>query len=95
MRITLYSRIWSNIRIWQKKNSISETQLAADLRVDERTLKEYDKSAHNLTLAKIDNLLTAENISLNVILNAELNLRFCKNGHFFWDIVSENTDEKK
>lgn len=82
MKMTFYSRIWSNIRICQKKNSISETQLAADLRVNQRTLKEYDKSAHNLTLEKIDNLLTAENISFNEIMYARTMTKSGKRGTF-------------
>lgn len=63
--------------------------------MNQRTLKEYDKSAHNLTLEKIDNLLTAENISFNEIMYARTMTKSGKKRYFCWDIVSENTDEKK
>ncbi|WP_019679410.1 hypothetical protein [Ruminococcus flavefaciens] len=95
MRISFYQGMWTKIREWQKCYNVSDNKLAADLRVSERTLKEYDKSAHSLTLEKVDNLLVAERISLNEILYAELYAKYCKNGHICWDKVFNNTGEKK
>ena len=39
-RITLYKKIWCKIRYWQQLKDISDNELANDLDVAERTLKE-------------------------------------------------------
>lgn len=95
-RNTLYSEVWSNIRGWQKNNSVSEARLAADLRVNERTLKEYDKSAHNLTLEKIDNLLTAEKISFSDLISERAMTTITHQSKYFvWEAHSKTTVKKK
>lgn len=56
-RIAIYKKIWCKIRYWQSIREVTDTELAAFLQIGERTLKEYDKSAKNVTLEKIDILL--------------------------------------
>lgn len=52
----LSKNFWLAIRAWQKAIGMSDEDLAACLKVNIRTLKSYDISAHGLTLEKIDNL---------------------------------------
>lgn len=68
-RITLYKRIWCKIRYWQSLKDISDAELAALLQVGERTLKEYDKSAQNVTLEKVDNFLYLTGIELSDLIS--------------------------
>ncbi len=56
-RITLYRRIWCKIRYWQQLREVSDAELASYLQVGERTLHQYDISAENVTLGRVDNLL--------------------------------------
>ncbi len=67
-RITLYKKIWCKIRYWQSVNDVSDNELAAYMRVAERTLKDYDKNAKNITLEKIDNFLYINHMELNDLL---------------------------
>ena len=57
--------------------------LLADLRVTEKTLKVYDKSAHHLTLEKIDNLLTAEGISLSDLMTERVRTSITRHEEYF------------
>lgn len=50
--------LWLAIRAWQKLVGMSDEDLAACLKVNIRTLKSFDISAHGLTLEKLDNLAT-------------------------------------
>ena len=68
-RITLYKKLWCKIRYWQSLKDITDTELASLLQVGERTLKEYDKSAKNITLEKIDMFLYSNNMELAELLN--------------------------
>ncbi len=52
----LSKNLWLAIRAWQKLVGMSDEALAACLKVNVRTLKSYDISAHGLTLEKLDNL---------------------------------------
>ena len=52
----LSKNFWLAIRAWQKAIGMSDEVLAACLKVNVRTLKSYDISAHGLTLEKLDNL---------------------------------------
>ena len=52
----LSKNLWLAIREWQKSVGMSDEDLAACLKVNVRTLKSYDISAHGLTLEKLDNL---------------------------------------
>ena len=68
-RITLQKYIWCKIRYYQQLNDISDSDLANSLDVAERTLKEYDKSANNVTLAKVDRFLYINNMKISDLLN--------------------------
>ena len=63
--IPLYKKIWCKIRYWQSLNDVSDSDLATILNVCERTLREYDKNAQNITLEKLDRFLYANNMNLN------------------------------
>ena len=67
-RITLYRRIWCKIRYWQQLKEISDAELASYLQVGERTLHEYDKSAENVTLGRVDNLLYVTGMELDELM---------------------------
>ena len=82
-RTPFYTDIWTKIRKWQNKHDVSDAQLAADLRVTEKTLKVYDKSAHHLTLEKIDNLLTAEGRSGLVLMTKRVRTSITRHEKYF------------
>ena len=67
-RITLYKHIWARIRYWQNLRDVSDAELASYLKVGERTLHEYDKSAENITLGRVDNLLYVTGMELNDLM---------------------------
>ena len=67
-RIAFYKKIWCKIRYWQNLKDVSDTELAAYLRVCERTLRDYDKNARNITLEKIDNFLIVNSMELDELL---------------------------
>ncbi|MBR6984211.1 MAG: hypothetical protein IKH75_11930 [Ruminococcus sp.] len=67
-RIAIYKKIWCKIRYWQNLKDVSDTELAAYLRVCERTLRDYDKNARNITLEKIDNFLIVNSMELDELL---------------------------
>ncbi len=67
-RISLYKKIWCKIRYWQSIYDVSDIELATCLQVCERTLREYDKNAYNITLGKIDNFLVVNKIELDELL---------------------------
>lgn len=67
-RVTIYKKIWCKIRYWQSLKDISDRELAAYLKVCERTLRDYDKSARNITLEKIDNFLVVNSMELEELL---------------------------
>ncbi len=69
-RITLHKKIWCKIRYYQQLNNIDNETLAIALNVHERTLREYDKNAVNVTMGQIDNFLFVNNITLDDLLNA-------------------------
>ena len=67
-RITLYKQIWARIRYWQNLRDVSDAELASYLQVGERTLHEYDKSAENITLGRVDNLLYVTGMDFNDLM---------------------------
>lgn len=67
-RITLYKRIWCKVRYMQSLKDISDAELASYLQVSERTLHQYDVSAENVTLGRIDNLLYVTGIELDELM---------------------------
>ena len=56
-RLLLYRLLWCRIRYYQQLYDISDDALANALGVHKRTLKEYDKSAENVTFGKLSSLL--------------------------------------
>jgi len=67
-RITLYRRIWCKIRYWQQLKEVSDAELASYLQVGERTLHQYDISAENVTLGRVDNLLYVTGMDFNDLM---------------------------
>lgn len=67
-RITLYRRIWCKIRYWQQLKEVSDAELASYLQVGERTLHQYDISAANITLGRVDNLLYVTGMDFNDLM---------------------------
>ena len=67
-RITLHRRIWCKIRYWQQLKEVSNAELASYLQVGERTLHQYDISAENVTLGRIDNLLYVTGMDFNDLM---------------------------
>lgn len=67
-RITLHRRIWCKIRYWQQLKEVSDAELASYLQVGERTLHQYDISAENVTLGRIDNLLYVTGMDFNDLM---------------------------
>ena len=67
-RITIYKKIWCKIRYWQSLKDVSDSQLAAYLQVCERTLRDYDKNARNITLEKVDNFLAVNSMELDELI---------------------------
>ena len=67
-RITIYKKIWCKIRYWQSLKDVSDTEFAAYLQVCERTLRDYDKNARNITLEKVDNFLAVNSMELDELL---------------------------
>ena len=67
-RITIYKKIWCKIRYWQSLKDVSDSELAAYLQVCERTLRDYDKNAMNITLEKVDNFLAVNSMELDELL---------------------------
>lgn len=68
-RIALYKKIWCKIRYWQNLKDVSDKELADYLQVSERTLREYDKNAKNVTLEKVDNFLYMNNMELSDLMS--------------------------
>ncbi|SEL38162.1 hypothetical protein SAMN02910353_02505 [Ruminococcus sp. YRD2003] len=50
--------LWSWLREWQNTKKMTDEDLAAAMKLNIRTLKSYDVSAHTLTLEKLDNLVS-------------------------------------
>lgn len=67
-RITLYRRIWCKIRYWQQLKEVSDAELASYLQVGERTLHQYDISAENITLGRVDILLYVTGMDFNDLM---------------------------
>ena len=74
MLIQESTKIWSAIRCRQKINGDSESMLAKQLSVTERTLKQYDKShGEKIMLEQIDHYCRLNKITLLQLLqSAEL-----------------------
>ena len=69
-RLPLYRVLWCKIRYFQQLNEISDEALANALGVHVRTLKEYDKTAENVTFGRLDSFLYINNLSLDDLLHS-------------------------
>ena len=67
-RISLYKMIWCKIRFWQSLWDVSDRDLASLLDISERTLKDYDRNAKNVTLEKIDRFLYVNHMELQELI---------------------------
>ncbi len=67
--ISLYKKVWCRIRYWQSLYDISDSTLAEYLNVCERTLRDYDKNAKNITLEKVNNFLDSCNIGFDDLMD--------------------------
>lgn len=66
--------LWIWIREWQKEANVTNEELAGFLKVNVRTLKSYDISAHRLTLEKLDSLAcTVGEYPIKYIMSKYLN----------------------
>lgn len=70
MEKTLQKTIWCKIRYYQQLNDIPNEMLAQHLKVNVRTLHEYDKKADNLTLGRINNFLVKNRITLDDLMKS-------------------------
>ena len=68
-KIPFQKHLWCRIRMYQHLHDISNQRLAEILTVGERTLREYDKKADNITLDKIDNFLSYTGLSITELMN--------------------------
>ncbi len=69
-RLPLHRLLWCRIRYYQQLHEISDDALANALGVHTRTLREYDKSAENVTFGKLDSFLYMNGLTLNDLLNS-------------------------
>lgn len=69
-RLPLYRLIWCRIRYYQQLHEIGDQELANALGVHIRTLKEYDKTAENVTFGRLDRFLYVNGLSLNDLMNS-------------------------
>ena len=67
-RIELFKLHWCKIRFWKSLRDVSDSELADDPGVGERTMKDYDHCAKNITLEKLDNFLFLNGMTLNDLL---------------------------
>lgn len=67
-RIPIYKSIWCKIRYWQMIYDMSDEELALILGIGNRTIREYDKCADNLTLCRVDKFLVATGMTLDELL---------------------------
>ena len=65
----LYRMLWCKIRYFQQLYQIGDEELANELGVHKRTLRDYDKTAENVTFGKLDRFLRANGLSLNELLD--------------------------
>ena len=61
--------IWCKIRFWQSLWDVSDRDLASLLDISERTLKDYDRNAKNVTFEKIDHFLYANHMELQELIS--------------------------
>lgn len=67
-QIPFQKQIWCKIRYYQQLHDISNDKLSLIIGVNERTLREYDKSADHITLEKVGNFLLYNNLSIKELM---------------------------
>ena len=65
----MYQYIWLKIRLWAQLNNVPDEILASFVEISPRTFRDYDKSAFNLPLGKLDNFLTAAGLTLEQLMS--------------------------
>jgi len=60
--------LWLKIRLWQQLHGIDDSMLAQFLGISTRSLRDYDKSAVNVTLGKLDSFLRASGLTLEQLM---------------------------
>ena len=66
--IDVHDQVWWKIRCYQKTRKISDTELAKNMNVAVRTLKDYDADSRTLSLEKVNNFLYVHNLPLRDFL---------------------------
>ena len=65
----VFQYLWLKIRLWQRLNGISDEELASFVGVSPRTFRDYDKSAFNMPIGKLDNFLLASGLTLEQLIS--------------------------
>lgn len=68
--ITVYKKIWGNIRKYQYINDLTDDELAKILELTTRTLYSYDKDPSGLTLKRVQNFIDSSGIDLDALISA-------------------------
>ena len=64
----IHQYIWLKIRFWQQLNLVTDEILASFIGISTRTIRDYDKSAFNLPLGKLENFLSATGLTLEQLM---------------------------
>lgn len=65
----MYNYLWLKIRLWQRLNGVTDETLASFVEVSPRTFRDYDKSAFNMPIGKLDNFLLASGLTLEQLMS--------------------------
>ena len=68
--ITVYKKIWGNIRKYQYINDLTDDELAKILELTTRTLYSYDKDPSGLTHKRVQNFIDSSGIDLDALISA-------------------------
>lgn len=69
-RITLYKKIWGNIRKYQYLHDLTDEELARILELTTRTLYTYDKDPSGLTLKRVQSFIDYSGMELDALTSA-------------------------
>ena len=69
-KITVYKKIWSNIRKYQYLHDLSDEDLASILELTTRTLYSYDKDPSGLTLKRVQTFIDCSGMELDALITA-------------------------
>ena len=67
-RISVHDQVWWKMRYYQKTRRISDAQLAKDIQVSIRTIKDYDTDPRTVSLEKVENFLYVNNLTLSELI---------------------------